>query len=884
MATDIFVGSVSVGVVPDARGWNRDLERQLVPSADIVGREYGQKLGKTITDEMGKAGEKSGGAFGDSFRKRLEAAIKALPQAKIDGDTTEVDKKVEYLRLKLKELAESDIINSKDAMKQLGLIEAELKKVSGSAKGIDVRFNIETARAQLALLKREVDNTGGGGGRGGILGLIPGIGGGAGGAAGAAGTAGQAASGGGSLLTNPYVLVGGITAALVALPFLAQAAAGTITFALGGALAGIGLLGAGMDKSFQDTTKKIHGHTVTIAGDFTKFKDKAIADVKEIGSTMVPVLHNILDTTSGVLKALVPVFKASVAVIAGPLQTFVDTILKSFTRPEVQKSIYAISQAFADILNAFTPDIPGLFDSFAQAIERLAGAISKNPKAFADFLNFLFQIVIAVIDALAFLTIFVNYIEFHFVPAMKDIARIFGEVRHDVAHQWDLFWQDTIGNTIRAQRHLQALITSWLHDLAHWFDVARHDVSHIWDLMWNNTVGRAIRGYQDVVRIFINIRNGAVLWWHNIQNASASIWDTIWNNTVGRAIRGYQALMRVFTTLKNAVTSFFSGAVNWLVDAGKNIITGMFNGIKNAMAGIGGWIKANVVDPVVSHIKSFFGIKSPSQVMFAIGHNLIAGLLHGILSAGDLTHFIKNVFGGLPAALGSLVQKGLVNIARLPKKALDALGSVAGKIGGFFAKLFGGSVGGGVARWAGVVAQALSMLGLPLTLSKQVLYQMQTESGGNPNAINLTDINAQQGDPSRGLLQTIGSTFAAYHVPGTSNNIYDPLANVAAAINYAQHVYGPTLMRGGMGMGSGHGYDDGGWWPHGTFGWNMSGAPELVLTQDQLAGIKRGGDGGVAYHAHFDGLTGAAIESHVQTAFTAMSLTQGALNRNGRRS
>ena len=56
----------------------------------------------------------------------------------------------------------------------------------------------------------------------------------------------------------------------------------------------------------------------------------------------------------------------------------------------------------------------------------------------------------------------------------------------------------------------------------------------------------------------------------------------------------------------------------------------------------------------------------------------------------------------------------------------------------------------------------------------------------------------------------IGATFSAFHVPGTSWNIYDPLANIAAAINYARARYGPTLMSGGMGMGSGHGYATGG--------------------------------------------------------------------------
>jgi SLT domain-containing protein/phage-related protein len=64
------------------------------------------------------------------------------------------------------------------------------------------------------------------------------------------------------------------------------------------------------------------------------------------------------------------------------------------------------------------------------------------------------------------------------------------------------------------------------------------------------------------------------------------------------------------------------------------------------------------------------------------------------------------------------------------------------------------------------------------------------ESGWNPNAINNYDINAQNGVPSQGLAQVIPPTFSAYHVAGTSNNILDPIANVAAAINYIVHTYG----------------------------------------------------------------------------------------------
>ncbi|MEU8900345.1 transglycosylase SLT domain-containing protein [Nocardia sp. NPDC048505] len=64
------------------------------------------------------------------------------------------------------------------------------------------------------------------------------------------------------------------------------------------------------------------------------------------------------------------------------------------------------------------------------------------------------------------------------------------------------------------------------------------------------------------------------------------------------------------------------------------------------------------------------------------------------------------------------------------------------------------------------------------------------ESAGKRDAINQWDSNAAMGIPSKGLLQVIDPTFQAYHVPGTPNDVWDPVANIAAACNYAAHRYG----------------------------------------------------------------------------------------------
>ncbi|MFI9216611.1 transglycosylase SLT domain-containing protein [Streptomyces werraensis] len=92
----------------------------------------------------------------------------------------------------------------------------------------------------------------------------------------------------------------------------------------------------------------------------------------------------------------------------------------------------------------------------------------------------------------------------------------------------------------------------------------------------------------------------------------------------------------------------------------------------------------------------------------------------------------------------------------------------------------------------GWIREAMSIMkknGIPGSY-EGIHRNIMRESSGNPKAINLWDINAQKGIPSKGLLQVIPPTFKAYHVKGTPKDIYDPVANIVAACNYAADKYG----------------------------------------------------------------------------------------------
>lgn len=91
--------------------------------------------------------------------------------------------------------------------------------------------------------------------------------------------------------------------------------------------------------------------------------------------------------------------------------------------------------------------------------------------------------------------------------------------------------------------------------------------------------------------------------------------------------------------------------------------------------------------------------------------------------------------------------------------------------------------------WIRESLDIMAQHGIPGTY-EGIHRNVMRESSGNPLAINNWDSNAAAGTPSKGLLQVIAPTFTAYHVPGTSLDSYDPVANITAACNYAADRYG----------------------------------------------------------------------------------------------
>jgi hypothetical protein len=167
--------------------------------------------------------------------------------------------------------------------------------------------------------------------------------------------------------------------------------------------------------------------------------------------------------------------------------------------------------------------------------------------------------------------------------------------------------------------------------------------------------------------------------------------------------------------------------------------------------------------------------------------------------AGTVADYVEH-----PGKLLQIALNKFVDISNLLSPVSDIAGGIVKTIfksaKDFIANMFSSSevsgnvaynVSAGVEQWRALAKKALELTNQYSEANlNALLMQMQHESGGNPNAINLWDSNAKAGIPSKGLMQVIDPTFRSNALPGYNTNIYDPLSNMIAAIRYTVGRYG----------------------------------------------------------------------------------------------
>lgn len=402
------------------------------------------------------------------------------------------------------------------------------------------------------------------------------------------------------------------------------------------------------------------------------------------------------------------------------------------------------------------------------------------------------------------------------------------------------FIEGTIGAVMYA---IQAVIyTVW--------EVIKFALKSAWD--WISDTASAI--FTPVANFFSGIWNGikdtATGIWSSIKDTLGGIWDSIKEKAMDAFSSVWRFIKDGFNNLKDTLGGIVKGIANAIVKPIGGAVNGVINGVNWVLDKVGSdkqfalWEVPKFARGTGGIPKDTLGIVNDQKgstykemivpphgkPFIPEGRDVVLPLEKGtkIMPANqtksfleELPHFANGIgefFGGVWDTVKDFtgnVWDYITHPSKIVQIAIDkftdlsgafepwisvakgAVNTVFDSVVGFVKGIFDTqsnvnyNPSAGVEQWRTLATRALQMTGQYSEANLQrLLYQMQTESGGNPNAINNWDINAINGTPSKGLMQVIDPTFRAYAMPGYDKNIYDPLSNMLASIRYAVSRYG----------------------------------------------------------------------------------------------
>ena len=275
-----------------------------------------------------------------------------------------------------------------------------------------------------------------------------------------------------------------------------------------------------------------------------------------------------------------------------------------------------------NLTNGIRENLPGLVSQALDIVMNFAQTIYDNaPSLIQTGFDVLSNLVQGILDSLPVLlskapeiiSKFANVINDNFPTILKKGA--------------ELIWQiitGIIGAIPDLVANIPKIITA---------------IVDVWEAFnWLNLGKKAITALKDgVLKMVGAVKNAGKSVMDGAVNAVKNLPTQLANFGKNAANGLGKALSSGVATVKNGAVKIFNGIVNAfknlpskLLSVGKDLVKGLWNGISDMT----GWIVGKIQgfgDSVLSGIKKFFGIKSPSKVMAKeVGHWLPAGMAEGV--------------------------------------------------------------------------------------------------------------------------------------------------------------------------------------------------------------------------------------------------------------
>ena len=372
----------------------------------------------------------------------------------------------------------------------------------------------------------------------------------------------------------------------------------------------------------------------------------------EAFQAIAPALLPLATAAGQVISALAPILPLAGQLIASLATALAPAI--SGIATALGPVIASLSAAFMPVLAALTPTLTMLGQMIGQVAGQIGGVLVQAvtmlapflPQIAAAFMQIL-QAVMPLIPQLIQLVVTglmgLLPVLIQLMPTFVRFINILAQVVGVVAQVLGVFIQvvQWLGTLTAA---IVGFVTGNGEQLRQFWEGVKAGFSE----MIGNVVS-AVAGWASAM----SAQLGAM--------ASAAIAQVVnwWNGMTARVAEGVQNVVSRVGEIPGKITGFFADAGQWLYNAGKDVVTGLINGLTDMLGEAYERVKG-MAENITNVAKDALGIASPSRVFMEIGAFVSEGLAVGIeQTMSQPAKSISDTVGGVVGAAVATTAAGV---------------------------------------------------------------------------------------------------------------------------------------------------------------------------------------------------------------------------------
>lgn len=369
------------------------------------------------------------------------------------------------------------------------------------------------------------------------------------------------------------------------------------------------------EEHIDTLTWLVTGTTVSM-GDLGRTMRREQARIRELGLTFDEIAVALAALEDEGIKGprAVMAFQRAIQDAEGDVQAFWEGLGVTVETLERQNELLLESEGLTDAMAAANAESLGIWDKFNHYLDKATWIVGSYLEPVKDLGPLLVGLGPAIKGvSMAFgafnLALLAN-------PLVWVIGLVAG-LGFAVHHLWNTNeeFRDRVTTTWELIRSKAETVFGWLQEFwAEWGDDILYTLSTAWENIKIMTE-TAINVILELVQFFINVFTGN--------------WSAAWDNLKNIFGLGWEGIKEMFGNVVTWMDDTFDGLATQAIDWGRNIITGIIDGIKS-MGNKAKETFTNFANDLAGSFKSFFGIQSPSKLMIEYGADITEGLKIGL--------------------------------------------------------------------------------------------------------------------------------------------------------------------------------------------------------------------------------------------------------------